>query len=65
MDVLVEFRKPIGLDVIRAESDLSTLLGRKVDLIEEHLLNRWMRRDVLAEAVAEYVEEVPREIGTG
>ena len=57
VDVLVEFKRPIGLDVIRAESDLTALLGRKVDLVEQHLLNRWMRRGVLAEAVTEYAEE--------
>jgi len=57
VDVLVEFRAPIGLDIMDAENELAALVGRKVDLVETHLLNRWMRSDVLAEAVTEYVEK--------
>jgi predicted nucleotidyltransferase len=57
VDVLVEFGTPMGLDIIHAENELATLFGRKVDLVETHLLNRWMRHDVMAEAVTEYVEE--------
>jgi predicted nucleotidyltransferase len=57
VDVLVEFDRPIGFAADEAAVELGQLLGRKVDLVKEHLLNRWMRRDVLAEAVVEYVEE--------
>jgi predicted nucleotidyltransferase len=57
VDVLVEFRAPLGLEIVDAETELAELLGRKVDLVETHLLNRWMRRDVMAEAVTEYGEE--------
>jgi predicted nucleotidyltransferase len=57
IDVLVEFREPIGLfQIVHAEDELSTIFGRKVDLVEKHLLNRWMRADILNEAVREYVE---------
>jgi len=59
VDVLVEFREGAapGWEVIHAENELRGMFGRKVDLIEERLLNRWIRRDVMSEAVAEYVEE--------
>ena len=61
VDVLVEFndgRTPGWEFFGTMPEELSALLsGRKVDLVEEHLLNRWMRKDVLAEAVTEYVEE--------
>jgi predicted nucleotidyltransferase len=57
VDVLVEFKCPVGLEIVQAESELAALVGRKVDLVERHLLNRWMRHGVLTEAVTEYVEE--------
>ncbi|HEX8408492.1 MAG TPA: nucleotidyltransferase domain-containing protein [Thermoanaerobaculia bacterium] len=57
VDVLVEFRDPIGIGIVHAEQELAALFRRKIDLVEEHLLNRWMRRDVLSEAIIEYVEE--------
>ena len=57
VDVLVELRQPLGLEIIDAENELAALVGRKVDLVEAPLLNRWMRNDVLAEAVTEYVQE--------
>jgi predicted nucleotidyltransferase len=56
VDVLVELKRPIGLQIVHAEDELASILGRKVDLVEKHLLNRWMRADVLSEAVVEYVE---------
>lgn len=57
IDVLVEFSRPIGLQIVHAEEELASILGRRVDLVEKHLLNRWIRADVLSEAVPEYVEE--------
>jgi predicted nucleotidyltransferase len=57
VDVLVEFKRPVGLKIVHAEEELASIVGRKVDLVEKHLLNRWMRDDVLSEAVVEYVEE--------
>lgn len=56
VDVLVEFKRPVGLQIVHAEEELASIMGRKVDLVEKHLLNRWMRDDVLSEAVEEYVE---------
>jgi predicted nucleotidyltransferase len=59
VDVLVEFKEgegPRGLQIVDAELELSAIFQRKVDLVEQRLLNRWIRNDVLAEAVAEYVE---------
>jgi predicted nucleotidyltransferase len=59
VDVLVEFKDgegPRGWDIVRTEAELAQIVGRKVDLVETHLLNRWIRREVLAEAVEEYVE---------
>jgi len=60
VDVLVEFdrqslKQPRGLEIIDAQNELAAILGRDVDLGEFHLLNRWIRRDVLSEAVEEYV----------
>ena len=60
VDVLVEFfpeRTPGWEFFGTIPEELSAIFnGRKVDLVEEHLLNRWMRKDVLEEAVTEYVE---------
>lgn len=58
VDVLVEFRegRSPSWEILRAEEELSSPLGTKIDLVEQHLLNRWMRKDVLAEAVVEYDE---------
>jgi predicted nucleotidyltransferase len=59
VDVLVEFKKgqgPRGMQIVHTEEELAQILGRTVDLVETHLLNRWMRKDVLDEAVLEYVE---------
>jgi predicted nucleotidyltransferase len=60
VDVLVEFdrqssNQPRGLEVIDAQNELAAILGHRVDLGEFHLLNRWIRKDVLSEAVEEYV----------
>jgi predicted nucleotidyltransferase len=57
VDVLVEFKRPVGMKIVHAEEELGLIFGRKVDLVQKHLLNRWMRADVLSEAVVEYVEE--------
>ena len=49
VDVLVEFdrqspKQPRGLEIIDAQNELAKILGRRVDLGEFHLLNRWMPR---------------------
>ena len=59
VDVLVEFRdRTPGLKFFwDMPNDLSQILGgRKVDLLLFEELSRWIRREVMAEAVEEYVE---------
>jgi len=59
VDVLVEFRgRTPGLKFFwDVPNELSEILGgRKVDLGTFDSINRWIRRDVLTEAVDEYVE---------
>ena len=59
VDVLVELRadtKARGLAFFGAQNELSEIFGRKVDLLEPVEISRWMIKDVLAEAVAEYDE---------
>jgi len=59
VDVLVEFgdRTPGWEFFSTMPSELSAILGgRKVDLGTFDTINRWIRRDVLSEAVTEYVE---------
>ena len=59
VDVLVEFRdRTPGLKFFwDVPNELSEILGgRKVDLGTFDSINRWIRRDVLTEAVEVYVE---------
>lgn len=59
VDVLVAFRgRTPGLKFYwDVPNELSEILGgRKVDLCTFDSINRWIRRDVLTEAVDEYVE---------
>jgi predicted nucleotidyltransferase len=59
VDVLVEFREgtgPRGMAIVDAEIELAAIFQRNVDLVEERRLNRWIRNDILTEAVTEYVE---------
>ena len=59
VDVLVEFGETSpGWEFWGTMPDeLSVLFGgRKVDLVTFNSLNRWIRADVLSEAVEEYVE---------
>lgn len=56
IDVLVEFEPGYtpGLSFFRMESELSVLLGRKVDLNTEQFLSRYFRQDVLNRAEVQY-----------
>jgi hypothetical protein len=57
VDVLVEFepgRTP-GLDFFDMESELSGILGRKVDLNTPQFLSHYFRDQTLAEAEVQYV----------
>jgi len=59
VDVLVELRtdtKARGLAFFGAQSELSDIFGRRVDLLEPVEISRWMIKDVLSEAIEEYVE---------
>lgn len=58
IDILVEFEKghvPGLLDLAGMESELSEMLGRKVDLRTSAELSRYFRDDVLQMARVEYV----------
>ena len=57
VDVLVEFEPDFvpGLEFFRLESELSEILGRKVDLNTPAFLSRYFRDRTLAEAEVEYV----------
>jgi uncharacterized protein len=56
IDVLVEFEPghTPGFDFFLIEAELSTLLGRKVDLQTPNFLSPEIRRSVLFEAVPVY-----------
>ena len=57
VDVLVEFEPGLvpGLRFFSMEEELSTILGRKVDLNTPGFLSRYFRDRVLAEAETQYV----------
>ena len=58
VDVLVEFKKGHvpGLAFFQMETELSKIIGHKVDLNTPQFLSRYFREEVLAEAEALYVE---------
>lgn len=59
VDVLIEFhegRTPGFFGFGRIEEELTTLLGRKVDLVTTAALSRYMRDEVLASAETHYAE---------
>lgn len=57
VDVLVEFEPghTPGLEFFGMESELSRILGRKVDLNTPQFLSRYFRNEALAEAEVQYV----------
>ena len=59
IDVLVEFESGFtpGLSFFAMENELSTILGRKVDLNTPEFLSKYFRNDVLAQAEVAYVSE--------
>lgn len=60
VDVLVEFRdRTPGLRFFHTmPSELSALLGgRNIDLLTEDSVSRWIRKNVMSEAVPEYVDQ--------
>ena len=58
IDVLVEFEpgQTPGLAFFAMQEELSTILGRKVDLNTPQCLSRYFRDKVLQEAVVQYGE---------
>jgi predicted nucleotidyltransferase len=60
VDVLVEFQPgstPGLFGIALMEKELSTILGRKVDLRTPEDLSRYFRQSVLAEAEVQYAQE--------
>lgn len=57
VDVLVEFEAghTPGLDFFAMEAELTTILGRKVDLSTPGFLSQYIRERALAEAEVQYV----------
>ncbi|MDM7935025.1 MAG: nucleotidyltransferase family protein [Methanothrix sp.] len=52
VDLLVEFERPIGLfKFLELEEHLSSLIGRKVDLVSKKALKPHIGRHILDEAV--------------
>jgi uncharacterized protein len=47
VDLLVKFSKPIGWKFYGIAEDLQELLGKKVDLATEKMLNKHIRQSVL------------------
>ena len=52
VDILVEFRQPIGLfEFVRLKRFLESIFGRPVDLVTADTLRESMRTQILAEAI--------------
>jgi len=52
VDVLVEFEHPVGLSVfLGLESELYSLVGRRVDLVSRAALKPYMGREVMRDLV--------------
>jgi len=52
IDILVEFEKPISLiKFIELENYLSSILGKKVDLVSKKALKKNIRKRILTEAI--------------
>jgi len=59
IDVLVDFQPgyAVGFEILDMEEELSRVFGgRKVDIVHEKYLNRWLRARVLARAEVQYAE---------
>ena len=59
MDILVKFEKehiPTLFDLVDMETELSSIVGRQVDLKTPNDLSPYFREEVLANASAIYVE---------
>ncbi|MGH9947097.1 MAG: nucleotidyltransferase family protein [Pyrinomonadaceae bacterium] len=56
IDLLVRFSKPIGWKFYGIAEDLQDLLGRKVDLATDSMLNKYIRESVLNDLQVIYDE---------
>lgn len=56
IDLLVRFSKPIGWKFYGIAEDLQEVLGKKVDLATENMLNKYIRASVLRDLKVIYEE---------
>ncbi len=56
IDLLVRFSKPIGWKFYGIAEDLEKVLGKKVDLATENMLNKYIRASVLRDLKVIYEE---------
>jgi uncharacterized protein len=56
IDLLVRFSKPIGWKFYGIAEDLQDILGKKVDLATENMLNKYIRESVLHDLKVIYEE---------
>ncbi len=49
VDLLVRFSKPIGWAFYGIAEDLQDVLGKKVDLATENMLNKYIRESVMSD----------------
>ncbi len=58
VDLIVDFGVPVGyFELIRAEDELARFFGRRVDLLTEPAISRYMRDEVLASAQVIFADE--------
>ncbi len=56
IDLLVRFSKPTGWKFYGIAEDLQDILGKKVDLATENMLNKYIRESVLQDLKVIYEE---------
>ncbi|CAN5470312.1 nucleotidyltransferase family protein [soil metagenome] len=56
IDLLVRFSEPIGWKFYGIAEDLQDVLGKKVDLATENMLNKYIRESVLRDLKVIYEE---------
>ena len=58
VDLIADFGVPVGyFELIRAEDELAEFLGRRVDLLTEPAISKYMREAVLASAQVIFADE--------
>ena len=56
IDLLVRFSNPIGWKFYGIAEDLQTILGKKVDLATDNMLNKYIRESVMQDLQVIYEE---------